>query len=622
MPDQWNSFAPELYSELKILRLNPAPTESTRNGYRFHGVELAAENQLLRVDGHDRRCSSKAFALLELLCRAGGKLVTRDEVLESLWPGGQVISEVALSQAIFRARTAIGPYGDHIQTIRGKGLRLDGEVVRARVEPSRGVTTLKPNLRELKVAHAAAPAKADGPASSLPERMSGSKTKPASRWLLLSVFTLLVCTAGYLALRSGIENKKDIIDVGYGLYFGDLHAEDPETPGMLVEAFKSDSIGERQRGVLLLEAVHEKDTSTPIPALFLALWAQGGGDIERAEEWLRRANQRIESDASIYLKLLRDYITAETHGIPQENIDQAGALLDIRPDAWRMHYARAHLMELLGMREAALAEMQQIEVTEYGNRKLESVIADRASFGDVAGALAMLNRLGPASSPAVFAFLNGRIAWSRADMPGALDFFESAVDLAFDSGRLDIHRRALIYAGALLALAGENQRAIERLEQARSAAVNRSIIDEIDITLLLAQLYAEGGDIQGMNAELDRALAPAFDSESDHIPVARAIVSLRLRAAPIPPKPQAMLPEYAALLRAMEAWSGGENDMAKAALAEAQALGIHNSRLSDEARWLELQLGLPVANEAKLDPPYPPISRVVLRRQIQQLLVP
>lgn len=40
-------------------------------------------------------------------------------------------------------------------------------------------------------------------------------------------------------------------------------------------------------------------------------------------------------------------------------------------------------------------------------------------------------------------------------------------------------------------------------------------------------------------------------------------------------------------------------------------------RLTDEARWLELQLGLTVSKAIAIDPPPPPISRAVVRRAIR-----
>jgi len=43
-------------------------------------------------------------------------------------------------------------------------------------------------------------------------------------------------------------------------------------------------------------------------------------------------------------------------------------------------------------------------------------------------------------------------------------------------------------------------------------------------------------------------------------------------------------------------------------------------RLADEARWLELQLGLTVSEANPIDPSLPPISRVVLRRAIRRSL--
>ena len=70
----------------------------------------------------------------------------------------------------------------------------------------------------------------------------------------------------------------------------------------------------------------------------------------------------------------------------------------------------------------------------------------------------------------------------------------------------------------------------------------------------------------------------------------------------------------------MEAFVAGDLEAAGRALAEARVLGIGDTWMADEARWLELKLGQAVTPEAELDPPYPPLSRVVLRRQIRDAL--
>lgn len=571
---------------------------------------------MLRVDGKDRSCPVKIFEFLRLLLSVKGSLISRSDILEALWPGGQVISDEALTQVIFRARAAIEPYGKHIQTLRGKGLRLEGKVHWEAVPAGSSKTDSTPSIdADTVVESIANPHRHDGDQEplSVPAEPVGFKWK---KLVIASTALLLLILAGFWFFRQAPEPGSRLVDGGYGLYEQDLLAESPETVTIISEALKNEAVGERERARLLLQAVHEKDRTTPIPALLMSVWAMGDGVADQSESWLTQADERLGTAPNIYLKLLRNYVAAEESGSPQQIINNAGALLDIRPGAWRLRLARAHLMEYSGMREAALREIQQIDVPAYGDRKLEMVIADRASFGDLPGAQEMVDRLGPAESPGVHAFLNGRIAWSRGDLEAALVWFDSAIDLAYTTGRLDIYRRALIYAGALEIVLEQDEAAIARLEKARSAAVNHSMVDEIDITLMLAQLHAEAGDSRRANDELDRALAPDPALLTESTAVTRGIIAWRLQPQRKLTRPANMTPLSDALWRAFESHVAGNQQNAIAALAEARSLGVESSRLSDEARWLELQLGLTVSPEIKLDPPYPPLSRVMIRRQL------
>jgi hypothetical protein len=81
-----------------------------------------------------------------------------------------------------------------------------------------------------------------------------------------------------------------------------------------------------------------------------------------------------------------------------------------------------------------------------------------------------------------------------------------------------------------------------------------------------------------------------------------------------------MSAEYESLWLAMTAYAANDEKSARAALGEARARGIDFTRMADEARWLAWQLGEPVTAESAIDPPYPPLSRVVLRRELRQAL--
>jgi DNA-binding winged helix-turn-helix (wHTH) protein len=581
--------------------------------YRFAGVEIDAGNLVLRIDGKVRSCPRKAFELLLALCRSPARVIGRDELIALLWPGGQVISDEALTQVIFRARALLGPYGKLIRTVRGRGLRLDALVLALDPVVPGPVPAARAALTEEWEEPGRAPTLDAAPRSEERTPLQYQRT------LVLLAIVLLAALA-YGAWRWAPAPEPVVIDAGYGLMLNDLYAGQPETADMVAGALLNESSGERSRAVALLQAVHASDARTPVPALFLALWAAGSGASETAEGWLAQAHSRIGSLRDVYINLLADYIAAEVHDSPQRVIQNAGALLDVRPDAWRMRHARAHLMEFSGMREAALREIAQITVPAFGDRKRDLAIADRASLGDVRGAQAILDRLSPDSDPATHAFLSGRVAWSRGDFEAAHAHFRAAAEYAFKVARLDLYRRSLVYWGAIEAMLGRDDEAVATLERARRALEDGMVVDDIDLTLFLAQLHAEAGRPDLMETELDRALAASPPTRSDNIAVVSRMAAWRLRPSKPPLPPAELSPETAALWQAMEAHSQGRTELARAALAEAWFNGIGHGRLADEARWLQLQLGLPVSPEMPIDPPHPPLSRVVLRRQIRAAL--
>ena len=68
----------------------------------------------------------KSMAVLECLARAGGDVVSRDELFDTVWPGG-VVSDDVLTQCIVELRKAFGDTArdaHFIETIPKKGFRI------------------------------------------------------------------------------------------------------------------------------------------------------------------------------------------------------------------------------------------------------------------------------------------------------------------------------------------------------------------------------------------------------------------------------------------------------------------------------------------------------------------
>lgn len=436
------------------------------------------------------------------------------------------------------------------------------------------------------------------------------------RWTWVLVLAIAVGAVAMLAWRARHEPAR--VDSGFSITVADVQGEHADTAGLLGDALRYDVGGDRAHARALLEALQGSDKRTPWPAALLGLWAVGEGNAQAADAWLARARERAAPLHDAYINAMLRYAEAERSGAASDIIRYAGAVLDLRPDAWRMYLARAHLMYAQGMREAALAEIRRIDIHELGNRKLEAALADRASFGDVAGAQAILNRLPRMNDAAAWDYLAGRIAWSRGDSAAARAAWERAAQEAPASGRSDIGNRAHANAGLAAMLAGDNAAALDHFERARNGMADAGwFSDEIDLSLLLAQLQAVTGNTAAARVEFDRAVAASARGSDGVMRTQIALVGARLF-----PEREAIAvqtdPAATALLAARLAHGKGDDVTARSDLAVAQQRGVLELACADEARLLAAELGLPVAAERRLDPPYPPLSPVGARLFLRQ----
>ncbi len=95
-----------------------------RRLWKFAGAEFDEASWALRVDGHVVALEGKPLEVLhELLLRAG-EVVTKDEILDAVWPGVSVV-EGSLPTAISKLRKALGERQDNIiETVPRVGYRL------------------------------------------------------------------------------------------------------------------------------------------------------------------------------------------------------------------------------------------------------------------------------------------------------------------------------------------------------------------------------------------------------------------------------------------------------------------------------------------------------------------
>lgn len=101
--------------------------------WTFGLVEFDESRWELSVAGSTVELERKPLEVLACLLRHAGEVVTKDELLESVWPG-RVVVEAALTNALVKLRRALGEAASEmILTIPKVGYRLAAQVSRQTV---------------------------------------------------------------------------------------------------------------------------------------------------------------------------------------------------------------------------------------------------------------------------------------------------------------------------------------------------------------------------------------------------------------------------------------------------------------------------------------------------------
>src|SRR5580765_3948215 len=103
---------------------------SSEKKYRFADFELDTTKRLLLKTGKPIPLNSKTLDLLETLIERRGEVVTKNELLESIW-AGQFVEESNLTVQISTLRKVLGEArGENrfVVTVPGKGYKFVGEL--------------------------------------------------------------------------------------------------------------------------------------------------------------------------------------------------------------------------------------------------------------------------------------------------------------------------------------------------------------------------------------------------------------------------------------------------------------------------------------------------------------
>ena len=118
---------------LRRTERDPLETESEVR-YRLNGLEVEVARHAVRVDGHEIALSLLELRLLVALLEAGGRILTRDQLLDAIHgvADGDV-TDRAIDVYVKRLRAKLGDDAAEprfVATVRGAGYRAAGAVTR------------------------------------------------------------------------------------------------------------------------------------------------------------------------------------------------------------------------------------------------------------------------------------------------------------------------------------------------------------------------------------------------------------------------------------------------------------------------------------------------------------
>lgn len=103
------------------------PTASNAVQYRFGEFTLDPLSRQLLMGNAELLLSARCFDALFMLIQHRGRVVSKSDLLNTLWPG-VIVEENSVARLISDLRKALGAAGAHIVTVARRGYRFEGEV--------------------------------------------------------------------------------------------------------------------------------------------------------------------------------------------------------------------------------------------------------------------------------------------------------------------------------------------------------------------------------------------------------------------------------------------------------------------------------------------------------------
>jgi len=424
------------------------------------------------------------------------------------------------------------------------------------------------------------------------------------RIVVATVVAILVIAA---AIGAYVMQQRRVVDAGYDLRMGDISGSN-DVRRLTALAMHADAAGDRTEAIELLREAARMDAKAPLPAALIASFTNVRGDEAEAARWNAETKKRLANSSSSYETLLCRYLLRDTDTTTEMAI--SSSILDLRPKAWRLRLSLAHLHLYRRELAAALAQLQQIDISAPDDRRLAIVLSDRAALGDPDGAERDVNRSN--LTPPLRAYTAARIASSRGRWAEAVRDYDAAADIATARNLIPVANESRLLGGAARIATGD-------IDGAQTA---------LDLAAVKAQqtgFVPEAFDAYGYGA-YDAYRRGDRDEVARHVRAAFAITphnsvsfhELRLFAYRM--HLNAAVPRIAAgekldedvgvpsLIAAREAWSRGDLESAKRLLQQARSEGVDSTWFAEEAALLAHDLQWRIGASPvrfRCDPPYP-----------------
>jgi len=105
-----------------LLRRGAAPAAA----WSVAGMTVDVAAKRIRIDDRPVDLTPREWALLELFLTHPGRVLSKDQIAESLFTFDEQLSANAIEVHVSRLRTKIQPVGAHIRTVRGFGYLWEG----------------------------------------------------------------------------------------------------------------------------------------------------------------------------------------------------------------------------------------------------------------------------------------------------------------------------------------------------------------------------------------------------------------------------------------------------------------------------------------------------------------